>query len=169
MLNVTFTNNASKARQSTSESNTTSLYYFVCRKQSKSFLFTLFSHRNNMTHISRERLAECEALAVPPTRNSKARHETSRLDALDRVSQLQSEASLVEKELDISERWAPEHPRWEVCMKTAAELKYDQALNKLEGLVVQRLAELKKAHMARTGTFLTIQSLPHELTPPLRL
>ena len=92
-----------------------------------------------------------EGSTVPSTRQAKARHQTTRLEALDLVSQLQNEAALVEEELEVVERWTPNHARWDSCMKTASELEYESAFNRLEGLVVQRLAELKKAHMAKTG------------------
>ena len=65
---------------------------------------------------------------------------------------LHQEVMRLEDELEISERWTPDSPQWKEAVKYNNIRDYQRAVDKLEGLVVQRLFELTKANLLGTGT-----------------
>ena len=61
---------------------------------------------------------------------------------------------ILEDILSVSERWTPQTLEWEQVMKYLQIQDYQLAVDKLEGLVVQRLFQLTKANLAGTGKML---------------
>ena len=56
-----------------------------------------------------------------------------------------------EKLHSIDVHWTPELPEWKHAEGYATIHEYQRALDKLEGLVVQRLFELSKMELSGTG------------------
>jgi len=56
-----------------------------------------------------------------------------------------------EKSNNITERWTPDSEEWKHAASYLAIREYQMALDKLEGLVVQRLFELAKMGLSGTG------------------
>ncbi|KAF8510448.1 hypothetical protein JB92DRAFT_3083613 [Gautieria morchelliformis] len=83
--------------------------------------------------------------------NDKARLRQVTHDTWEGIMFLQRELQLVEENLDIGARWTPEHPDYQRAAEYLHIQKYQVALDKLEGLVVQRLHELTKANVSQTG------------------
>ncbi|KAF8580520.1 hypothetical protein K439DRAFT_1519701 [Ramaria rubella] len=67
------------------------------------------------------------------------------------VNFLQQELQKVEGQLDIGARWSAKSPEFQRAAEYIRIRDYQCAVNKLEGLVVQRLFELPKANVSRTG------------------
>ena len=57
----------------------------------------------------------------------------------------------IERQLKIEERWSAEDPRYMDALKFINNRTFIGAVERLEGLVVQRLFELSKANLAATG------------------
>ncbi|KAJ7612229.1 hypothetical protein FB45DRAFT_1037148 [Roridomyces roridus] len=57
----------------------------------------------------------------------------------------------LELELGVLERWTEENPQFVAAQKQAREFRYQQALDRLELLVVERLFELTKVNQSGTG------------------
>ena len=55
---------------------------------------------------------------------------------------------------DIDERWTPDTEKWRRAAQYVEIRKYQLALDKLEGLVVQRLFELAKMGLSGTGNYI---------------
>ncbi|KAJ3769675.1 hypothetical protein FB446DRAFT_648232 [Lentinula raphanica] len=77
--------------------------------------------------------------------------ETQRRHALESRDDLKAEVQLLELRLHIKDRWVSGSEEWEWAKRMVVMAKYQQALDKLEGLVVARLFELTKLNMSRTG------------------
>ena len=60
---------------------------------------------------------------------------------------------------DIDEQWTPDTEKWRRAAKYVDICKYQLALDKLEGLVVQRLFELAKMGLSGTGNYIFYLSL----------
>ncbi|KAF8507268.1 hypothetical protein JB92DRAFT_2793630 [Gautieria morchelliformis] len=84
---------------------------------------------------------------TPPTSRVRA----IRQQAWEAYEFLQKEVMSIEETLDIAERWTPGCHEWEVAMSYNKIREYQLAVDKLEGLVVQRLFELTKANLSGTG------------------
>jgi hypothetical protein len=69
-----------------------------------------------------------------------------------------SRADEIERQLKIEERWSAEDPRYLDALKYINNRTFIGAVERLEGLVVQRLFELSKANLAGTGVFFLIYS-----------
>ena len=72
-------------------------------------------------------------------------------DAWEGVMFLQQELQQVEGQLDVGERWTPDSPEFLRAAEYLRIRTYQRAVDKLEGLVVQRLFELTKANVSQTG------------------
>ncbi|KAF8583365.1 hypothetical protein K439DRAFT_1617574 [Ramaria rubella] len=72
-------------------------------------------------------------------------------DAWEGVLFLQQELQQVEERLDVGERWSLESPEFLHAAEYLRTQTYRRAIDKLEGLVVQRLFELTKANISHTG------------------
>ena len=67
-------------------------------------------------------------------------------------------ADEIERQLKIKERWSEEDPHYLDALKFINNWTFIGAVERLEGLVMQRLFELSKANLAGTGAyFLNIQ------------
>jgi hypothetical protein len=60
-------------------------------------------------------------------------------------------ADEIERQLKIEERWSAEDPHYLEALKYIDNRTFINAVERLEGLVVQRLFELSKANLAATG------------------
>ncbi|KAF8577078.1 hypothetical protein K439DRAFT_1535191 [Ramaria rubella] len=63
----------------------------------------------------------------------------------------QQELQKVEGQLYIGARWTPERPEFQHAAEYIQIRDYQCAVDKLEGLVIQRLVELMKANVSHTG------------------
>jgi hypothetical protein len=66
-------------------------------------------------------------------------------------------ADEIERQLQIEERWSAEDPRYLDALKYINDRTFIGAVERLEGLVVQRLFELSKANLAATGVYFSLQ------------
>ena len=64
---------------------------------------------------------------------------------------LQKEVMRLEEELNLTERWTPASPEWQDAVNYNNLRDFKLTVDKLEGLVVQRLFELTKANLSGTG------------------
>ena len=60
----------------------------------------------------------------------------------------------IERQLKIEERWSADDPRYMDALKFINNRTFIGAVERLEGLVVQRLFELTKANLAATGAYI---------------
>lgn len=74
-------------------------------------------------------------------------------DAWEGVLFLQKELHAIEDRLDISKRWTPDSPQFQCATRYLQIRTFQRAVDKLEGLVVQRLFELNKANVSQMGEF----------------
>ncbi|KAB5589883.1 hypothetical protein CTheo_6666 [Ceratobasidium theobromae] len=77
--------------------------------------------------------------------------EAQRTAAAEQLLVVQTEIEHLEKEHAINPRWTPECDEWKMAIEREALDDYHEALRALELLVVQRIAELEKAHAVGTG------------------
>ncbi|KAG8917673.1 hypothetical protein FRC02_002971 [Tulasnella sp. 418] len=71
--------------------------------------------------------------------------------ALDKVNKFSEVVETLEAQMNLSERWDPEHPRYKETKGYMKIRRYRLDLDRLERLVVQRLFELQKGHLESTG------------------
>ena len=74
-------------------------------------------------------------------------------DAWEGVLFLQKELHAMEDRLDIAKRWTPDNPEFQHATRYSQIHTFQRAIDKLEGLVVQRLFELNKANVSQTGEY----------------
>ncbi|KAG8693339.1 hypothetical protein FRC08_009181 [Ceratobasidium sp. 394] len=77
--------------------------------------------------------------------------EARRTAASEQLTAAQVAVAALEEEHSIHPRWTPGCPEWEAAARREAEDHYHEKLRELELLVVQRIAELEKAHLIGTG------------------
>jgi hypothetical protein len=77
--------------------------------------------------------------------------ETRRRVAAERRNELLLEVVGMEVKMGITSRWQPDGAEYMETLKYMAERRYHRALDHLQKLVVQRLFELNKLNLARTG------------------
>jgi hypothetical protein len=58
---------------------------------------------------------------------------------------------LMEKKLNIGDRWMPGSEEWKAAAEKVSMRQYQHCLDTLEGLVVARMFELTKMNMSQTG------------------
>jgi hypothetical protein len=82
-----------------------------------------------------------------PARSSKRYH------AQEKQAHLLDQLQGLEAQLDIShgERWEKGSEKWKAAETAVHEATYRKHLAKLEGLVISRIFEMGRLHMARTG------------------
>jgi hypothetical protein len=112
--------------------------------------------RSRLSQIRTDGLSFIEA--VPGASYSAAagqtqRIETQRRHATELVSKTLAAVQDLELQLGIAERWEPDGTEWAITALMVANRRYQCALDELEGLVVARMFELSKVHMADTGAF----------------
>jgi hypothetical protein len=72
-------------------------------------------------------------------------------NAFDNLNQLREMLGAFEQVHNIPEHWTPNTEQWRRAAQYLSVRKYQVALDKLEGLVVQRLFELAKMGLSGTG------------------
>ncbi|KAI0753042.1 hypothetical protein C8Q80DRAFT_1342386 [Daedaleopsis nitida] len=80
-----------------------------------------------------------------------ARVEARRRELSERVLRLTSEVIALELQLNIASRWQPGDKEYEETIKYINHRKYQQALGRLQRLVIQRLFELHRLNVAQTA------------------
>jgi len=90
--------------------------------------------------------------------------ETERRLAIECRDTILREVVELEVTLGVENRWTFASPAYQETLKYMAMRKYHQALDKLQKLVIQRLFELHKLNLARTGeyNFMTFVENPAE-------
>ncbi|KAG8704171.1 hypothetical protein FRC08_002384 [Ceratobasidium sp. 394] len=82
----------------------------------------------------------------------KTRHlEARRRNTMEQLLVLQEAAGKMEQKHKIAERWTHESPEWIEAARLRRNRTFQQRIDELERLVVQRLLELTKAGLANTG------------------
>jgi hypothetical protein len=76
-----------------------------------------------------------------------------KLNVFEQLEQLRELVVALKKLHDIHERWTPSSEKWKSAVAYIEVSNYQKALDKLKGLVVQRLFELTKMGLAGTGTY----------------
>jgi hypothetical protein len=77
--------------------------------------------------------------------------ESLRRNAYQKVELHMNAVQDIERRLNIEERWTATHPEYQKTLEYMKNHKFIRVVEKLEGLVVQRLFELSKANLAGTG------------------
>lgn len=91
---------------------------------------------------------------------SDALSETRKAETKRRFLKTQYDRTLFqviqkEEEMGLSRRWTPLDPEYIEAAQRMNEKKYRDTLEKLHGLVIQRLWELHKMNLSGTGAFVT--------------
>ncbi|KAG2125460.1 hypothetical protein DEU56DRAFT_873092 [Suillus clintonianus] len=94
-------------------------------------------------------LAKAESTQGPQTA-TKA-HEAERRAAHNKLALEMNAALDLEHRLGLTERWTPRDPQYQEALEYLNNNRFIRAVQRLEGLVVQRLFELAKANLASTG------------------
>ncbi len=87
---------------------------------------------------------------VSATRRAEARCR----ELEEKVSRLTSQVIVLKLQLNILQRWQPGDREYEETVKYIAQQKYQQALGRLQRLVIQRLFELHKLNVPQTGNYI---------------
>ncbi len=95
--------------------------------------------------------------------------ETRKLEArrrhlLGRVDLMEAEVAAIEVECGIDNRWQPSDFLYKQTVEYIATRRYQRALGKLQRLVIQRLFELHKLNVAKTGEHTASASVARSLT-----
>ena len=78
--------------------------------------------------------------------------ESERRKHAARVTRLEDEVARLEAKLEIERTWQPGDALYDNTVKYIATRKYQQALGRLQRLVILRLFELHKLNLSQTGT-----------------
>jgi hypothetical protein len=73
----------------------------------------------------------------------------------NKLQQAEINVVQIENQLGVEVRWTSDHPGYITTVKNLTHRSYRLALDELERLVVQRLFELAKLNMSRTGGYFT--------------
>jgi hypothetical protein len=84
-------------------------------------------------------------------RDYTASLETARRHALENNSKHLERIQMLEKKMNIQERWNPGSLEWKAAAKKVVMRRYQRCIDILEGLVVARMFELTKMNMSHTG------------------
>ncbi|KAA1467688.1 hypothetical protein DENSPDRAFT_877519 [Dentipellis sp. KUC8613] len=90
-------------------------------------------------------------LGDPKNEQLHKRLEKCKRDAFENLETIRSMLINFELTNNIETRWTPKCEKWKETQKIAEIYDYQKALDKLEGLVVQRLFELTKMGLSGTG------------------
>lgn len=77
--------------------------------------------------------------------------ETKRRHLLEKRDKALNKVQNLEIKLDVRNRWTPDFPEWDRAAHMVTKREYQRCLDKLEGLVVQRIFEMTKMNMSQTG------------------
>ncbi|KAG2744462.1 hypothetical protein P692DRAFT_20850415 [Suillus brevipes Sb2] len=78
-------------------------------------------------------------------------HEAERRATHNKLTLEMNAALDLEHQLGLTERWTPHDPEYQEALEYLNNHRFIRAVQRLEGLVVQRLFELAKANLASTG------------------
>ncbi|KAF8338602.1 hypothetical protein F5887DRAFT_920026 [Amanita rubescens] len=78
-------------------------------------------------------------------------HETKRRHLLEKRANVLNVVQQLEIKLDIQHRWTPDFPEWDRAKQMVEKREYQRCLDRLEGLVVQRIFEMTKMNMLQQG------------------
>jgi hypothetical protein len=84
-------------------------------------------------------------------RDYTASLETSRRHALENHSKHLQAVQMLERKMNIRERWEPGTLEWKAAAEKVVMRRYQRCIDVLEGLVVARMFELTKMNMSQTG------------------
>ena len=82
--------------------------------------------------------------------------ETTRRHAIELHDKDLVSVHLMEKRLNICDRWTPVSEEWKVAAERVSMRQYQRCLDTLEGLVVARMFELTRMNMSQTGKLIFI-------------
>ncbi|KAA1473373.1 hypothetical protein DENSPDRAFT_765398, partial [Dentipellis sp. KUC8613] len=97
-------------------------------------------------------------LGNPKNAKLRPRLEKDKRDAFDALDQITTMLADFERSNDIVSRWTPDSEEWKATADLLTKLDYQKALDKLEGLVVQRLFELAKMGLSGTGKYFSLKT-----------
>jgi hypothetical protein len=80
-----------------------------------------------------------------------AANETKRRHLLEKRDKALNEVQILEVKLGIRDRWTPDFSEWERAKAMVQRREYQRCLDRLEGLLVQRIFEMTKMHMSQAG------------------
>jgi hypothetical protein len=80
--------------------------------------------------------------------------QTQYVTTWKRHNALEEEAIIFQDEYLISEQWTPDMERYKVAKDAVAHQRYQQCLDHMEKLIVQRFFEMTKLNMSGVGTSL---------------
>ena len=95
--------------------------------------------------------AICQGADIPRAEELHDHMQLVKLHAYENLQFWQDELQAYEIANDIDIRWTPESEEWQHTMEYLAIQDYQKALDKLEGLVVQRLFKLAKMGLSGTS------------------
>ena len=79
------------------------------------------------------------------------RLERERRELKERIQRLNIEVFQMEKSMNVHDRWEPGDCQYQETLKYIATRRYQQALGRLQRLVIQHLFELQKMNLSHTG------------------
>jgi hypothetical protein len=82
--------------------------------------------------------------------------ETVRRHAIEMHDKDLIAVQLMEKRLNITDRWTPESEEWKAAAEKVSMRQFQRCLDSLEGLVVARMFELTRMNMSQTGKLLCL-------------
>ncbi|KAJ3773182.1 hypothetical protein FB446DRAFT_797239 [Lentinula raphanica] len=90
------------------------------------------------------------------TREEEPEEDQNKMDLYMRLEQereekLMAEVHILEERLDIKEQWSEDSNEWKEAAEMSHTYNYRKCVDKLEGLIVAKIFELLKMHMAGTG------------------
>ena len=85
------------------------------------------------------------------TRSALTKSNRAVTSTYRKLQQAETNVVQVEDQLGVEVRWTPDRPEYMDIVSNLAHRHYRSALDELERLVVQRLFELSKLNVSRTG------------------
>ncbi|KAJ8073036.1 hypothetical protein PM082_019904 [Marasmius tenuissimus] len=101
-----------------------------------------------------ERLASSRTVFLqykPGDKDETARLERSMRQDNELETKLMAEVHVLEHKLNIKDRWTEDSEEWDKAAEMSKNQDYQKAIDRLEALVVARIFELSKMHLASTG------------------
>ena len=95
--------------------------------------------------------AEKRALSDGADFNPASTSPVARRHAIEKRNRDLEIVQDLESKLGITDRWTSVTPEWISAMKSVKEFKYQEALDSIERIIVERLLEMTKIHQSGTG------------------
>ncbi|KAF7330728.1 hypothetical protein MSAN_02445400 [Mycena sanguinolenta] len=109
-------------------------------------LLTLF--RSKLKSILR---AEQAALADGAAFNPAPISQVARRHAIEQWNRDMEQVQDLETKLNVSQQWTSDSPEWASMVKVIKDFRYQEALDQIEKIIVERLFEMTKIHQSGTG------------------